>query len=120
MIQQERIHHRVEAARRSGSTLPERSLVQRMEALEYANDIRSKRAQLKRDLKAERVSVLTLLLDPPEYIQTMKLFELMLSVPKYGRVKVNTILKTCNISASKTVGGLSVRQRTEIVSMLRG
>ena len=33
---------------------PERSLVQRMEALQRANDIRSRRAQLKRDLKAGR------------------------------------------------------------------
>ena len=36
---------------------PERSLVQRMEALQRANEIRTKRASLKRDLKAGRVSI---------------------------------------------------------------
>jgi len=49
----------------------------------------------------------------------MKVFDLILACPKYGRVKVNKILVQCRISPSKTVGGLSQRQRAEIVSMLR-
>ncbi len=98
---------------------PERSLVQRMEALQRANDIRSRRAQLKRDLKAGRQAIHELLLDPPEYLETAKVFDLMLAVPKYGRVKVNKILSTCRISPSKTIGGLSQRQRTELVELMR-
>jgi hypothetical protein len=98
---------------------PERSLVQRMEALQRANDIRSRRAQLKRDLKAGRTPIHELLLDPPEYLQTAKVFELLLAVPKYGRVKVNKILGQCRISPSKTLGGLSERQRGELVALLR-
>ncbi len=98
---------------------PERSLVQRMEALQRANDIRSRRAQLKRDLKAGRQPIHELLLDPPEYLETAKVFDLLLAVPKYGRVKVNKILSTCRISPSKTIGGLSERQRTELVELMR-
>ena len=98
---------------------PERSLVQRMEALQRANDIRSRRAQLKRDLKAGRTPIHELLLDPPDYVQTAKVFDLLLAVPKYGRVKVNRILTQCRISPSKTIGGLSERQRNELVSYLR-
>ncbi len=98
---------------------PERSLNQRMEALQRANDIRSRRAQLKRDLKAGRVAIHELLLDPPEYLDSAKVFDLMLAVPKYGRVKVNKILSTCRISPSKTIGGLSQRQRTELVELMR-
>ena len=90
---------------------PERSLVQRMEALQRANDIRSRRAQLKRDLKAGRQPIDELLLEPPDYLETAKVFDLLLAVPKYGRVKVNKILAQCKISPSKTVGGLSERQR---------
>src|SRR5207302_749250 len=41
---------------------PERSLTQRMDALQRANEIRSRRAQLKRDLKAGRQSIHALLL----------------------------------------------------------
>ena len=98
---------------------PERSLTQRMEALRRANDIRTRRANLKRDLKAGRVHIHSLLMDPPEYLATAKVFDLLLAVPKYGRVKVNRILTQCRISPSKTVGGLSERQRSELVAMLR-
>jgi hypothetical protein len=98
---------------------PERSLTQRMDALKRANDIRTRRARLKRDLKAGRASIHVLLLDPPEYLETAKVFDLLLAVPKYGRVKVNRILTQCRISPSKTVGGLSERQRNELVSFLR-
>ncbi len=98
---------------------PERSLVQRMEALQRANEIRTQRAQLKRDLKAGRRSIHDLLLEPPVYVETAKVVDLLLAVPKYGRVKANKILVSCRISPSKTIGGLSPRQRTELVSMLR-
>ena len=98
---------------------PERSLTQRMDALQRANEIRSERARLKRDLKAGRTQIHGLLLRPPEYLQTAKVFDLMLAVPKYGRVKVNRILAQCRISPSKTLGGLSERQRSELVSCLQ-
>ena len=98
---------------------PERSLTQRMEALRRANDIRTRRAQLKRDLKGSRVSIHQLLLDPPAYVETAKVFDMLLAVPKYGRVKANKVLTQCRISPSKTIGGLSERQRSELVAMLR-
>lgn len=98
---------------------PQRSLIQRREALEKANDIRTYRAQLKRDVKARRKSLHDLLLDPPEKIETMKVFDLIIAAPKYGRTKVNKVLVQCRISPSKTIGGMSQRQRTELVSMLR-
>jgi hypothetical protein len=101
------------------SVAPERSLHQRMDALQRANEIRTRRATLKRDLKGGRVSIHTLLLDPPEYLQTAKVFDMLLAVPKYGRVKVNKVLQQCRISPSKTIGGLSQRQRSELVSLLR-
>jgi hypothetical protein len=98
---------------------PERSLNQRMVALTKANEIRTARAQLKRDLKAGRISIQKLIMDPPEYLETAKVFDMMLAVPKYGRVKVNKILQTCRISPSKTIGGLSDRQRAELVGLLK-
>jgi hypothetical protein len=65
------------------SAAPERSLLQRMDALQRAN------------------------------------FDMLLAVPKYGRVKANKVLQQCRISPSKTIGGLSERQRTELVGLLR-
>jgi S13-like H2TH domain len=98
---------------------PERSLNQRMEALARANEVRSARARLKRDLKAGRCAIDALLLAPPEYLETAKVFDMLLAVPKYGRVKVNKMLLGCRISSSKTIGGLSERQRAELIALLR-
>jgi len=89
-----------------------------MDALERANEVRIKRAQLKRDLKAGRVSIHSLVLDPPECVETAKVFDMLLAAPKYGRVKVNKVLAHCRIAPSKTIGGLSERQRSELVSLL--
>ena len=50
---------------------------------------------------------------------TAKVFDMLLAVPKYGRVKTNRILNQCRISPSKTIGGLSERQRAELISQLR-
>jgi hypothetical protein len=106
-------------AHKLASQTPERSLDQRMEALARANEIRIRRAQLKRDLKAGIVSIIALLADPPEWVMTAKVFDLLLAVPKCGRVKAGRYLTVCRISQSKTVGGLSERQRGELVVLLR-
>src|ERR1700731_2991374 len=97
---------------------PERSLNQRMDARARANQIRTRRAQLKRDLKSGRLSIHSLLLSPPEYVETAKVFDMLLTVPKYGRVKVNKILTHCRIAPSKTIGGVTERQRSEPCSLL--
>src|SRR3954464_6514936 len=104
---------------RSPASTPERSLVQRMDALQRANQIRTRRAQLKRDLKSGRASINDVLLSPPDWVETAKVFDMMLAVPKYGRVKVNKVLQTCRISPSKTIGGVHDRPRSELVTLLR-
>ncbi len=96
---------------------PVRSLDQRMEALRRANDIRVRRAQLKKDLKDGRISIEEVLNAPPEYVSTAKVFDILMAVPKFGRVKAARFLNQCRISQSKTVGGLSERQRAELVGL---
>ena len=99
---------------------PEGSIAQRLAALEHANHIRSWRAQLKRDLKADRIDLVDLLVAPPELLQTAKVFDFLLAVPKIGRVKANTILRQHDVSPSKTIGGLTNRQRDALIGALRG
>jgi hypothetical protein len=96
---------------------PARSRDQRMEALKRANDIRVRRAKLKKDLKDGRVRIQTILSSPPEYVETAKVFDILMAVPKFGRVKAARFLNQCRISQSKTVGGLSDRQRAELVGL---
>src|SRR5688500_20340052 len=76
----------------SAGLAPERSLTQRMDALKRANEIRTRRARPKRDLKAGRAQIHGLLLDPPENRLTAKGFDLPRAAPKDGRVKGNRIL----------------------------
>lgn len=101
------------------SETPERSLVQRMEALDKANGVRTYRSKLKRDLKSGREHIEALLLDPPGMLETAKVFDFILATPKYGRTRTNKVLVHCRISPSKTIGGLTERQRNELVSNLR-
>jgi hypothetical protein len=104
---------------RGNGLAPERSYRQRMDALERANYIRSCRAQLKLDVKAGRTALTDQLLAPPAELESMKIFDLLLAAPKWGRVKVNKVLARVKVSPSKTVGGLSERQRRELAEAVR-
>ncbi len=105
-------------ALKASTQAPERSLDQRMEALQRANQIRSARAQLKKDLKSGAVSIRDIIADPPDYVMTAKVYDMLLAVPKYGKVKATRFINHCRISQGKTVGGLSERQRNELVDLL--
>lgn len=103
---------------------PSRTLAQRRAALREANRIRVVRAELKRTLRSLPSYVAAsrarnLILDPPADHQTMYLFDLLMAVPKYGRKKVNRLMVRTRISPSKTLGGLSERQRQELAEVLR-
>ncbi len=73
---------------------------------------------MKRDLKAGRVSGLTLLDAPPAWLETMKAIDFLMALPKIGRVKAAKHLNKCKMSPSKTIGGMSNRQRKELRTAL--
>ncbi len=100
------------------SARPAGSTRQRPDASERANEIRAQRARLKRDLRTGRVSIHRFILDPPEYVQSAKVADMLLAMPKCGRVRVNRLLRQSGISPSKTFGGLSRRQRDDLVELL--
>jgi hypothetical protein len=98
------------------STMPVNE--QYMLALARANEIRCYRANLKKDVKRGKVTAYGLIACPPEMTQTMRVFDLLLAMPHVGRVKANRWLARCRISPSKTLGGLSDRQRRELLALL--
>lgn len=106
------------ASARQFNSAPERSLDQRLSALARANEVRSQRAALKARLKSGEVSLREVLLDPPDYVTTAKVLDLLMAAPKRGRVKSMRVLEQCRVSASKTVGGLSDRQRQALLDHL--
>lgn len=99
------------------SELFERTAEQRERALARANEIRSLRSTLKRSITGPSHAA-AIILDPPWYLQTMKVDQLLLAIPKLGRVKVDVFMRTVRVSPSKRVGGLSDRQKTEIAKEL--
>jgi hypothetical protein len=99
---------------------PERTQQQRMDALRRANDIRSERARLKEGLRVGDIGIVAVLSDPPPCVHTAKVLDLLLAVPKYGRVKANRVLERCRISPARTLNGLTPRQRKELLDMIGG
>ena len=99
---------------------PQRSLDQRLDALRRANEIRSLRAKLKKDLKSGDLSVDEVIAEPiDDFVLTAKVFDIIVAAPKYGKVKATRLLNQCRISQGKTLGGLSTRQREELVDLLK-
>ncbi len=47
-----------------------------------------------------------------------KLTEVLGAAPRYGSVRVARLLEHCRVSPTKTIGGLSPRQRRELVAAL--
>lgn len=95
---------------------PDRSLAQRQQALAKANEIRTKRAQLKRDISAGRKSARDIIAEPPEWAETMKVIDLLMAVRGIGRVKaVKTLGGLGGVSPSKTLGGVTDRQRQALI-----
>ena len=97
---------------------PKRSAEQRREALAHANRVRAQRAALKADLKRGSHSIANLIADPPEYLASAKVLEVLMALPRYGRMRATGLLERCHVSPKKTIAGLSERQRRELLKAL--
>jgi hypothetical protein len=95
-------------------TPPQRK--QALNALDLANAIRSKRAQLKRDIAAGEVALTQILVDPPAYAEKARVHDMLLSAPGVGAVRANRILNRCRMGPNRTLGTLTDRQRSDLVS----
>lgn len=107
------------AGRHVGVKVPARSLEQRLVALRRANEVRLARAQLKKQLAAGSRRIEDILVEAPELVRGARVYDLLLAVPKLGRARVSRLLRHCEISETRTLGGLSERQRSELIASLR-
>lgn len=99
-------------------TTPEWSLEQRREALERANGVRVSRAIFKARVKRQPMLAVEMLRQPRPAFATMKVHALMLAIPRVGPVSANKMLKLTGASPSKTLEGLTARQRHELAFVL--
>ena len=99
---------------------PAKRLDQRLRALRQANEIRSRRAALKKELASGRVRIEDVLAaQPPDYAKTAKVQDLLLALPKVGPARVARFLSRARIAPSKTVGGMTERQRGQLIELFR-
>jgi hypothetical protein len=90
---------------------PQRSLDQRLAALERANHVRLQRAELKRLVKHEPSLALFQIRQPAPWSAGMRVEELLGAVPYAGPVLVHRWFIAAGVSWRKTLGGLTQRQR---------
>jgi hypothetical protein len=100
------------------ATTPSGRLQQRLAALERANEIRTLRAQLKRDLKGGRKAIEDVLSRPPDYLTSATILDVLIWTPKRKRIKASRILRRCHITPTRPVGALTERQRQLIIAEL--
>jgi hypothetical protein len=89
-----------------------------MIALRQANRVRGLRAKLKQDLRADKVRLELVLATRADYLASAEVFDLLVAVPKIGPVKAGRLLSVARVGPSKTIGGLSERQRTRLIELL--
>ena len=92
-----------------------RSKQQRLEALRKANEIRAHRSKLKKDLATGKTQIHKILANPPDYAHSERIAVLLLALPGYGPARVSKLLLKTRISESKRLGGLTDRQRGELI-----
>ena len=91
----------------------------RLAALQLANDARSGRAELKREIAAGTVRVYDVLVDPPPGATGISLAALLLSQRGWGRIKTRRFLASNDVSETRKLGELSQRQRELLAAELR-
>jgi hypothetical protein len=62
---------------------------------------------------------LAVLARPPDFAKTAKVYDLLLALPKVGPARAARSLTQCRIAPLKTVGGLTARQRAELIALFR-
>ncbi len=87
-------------------------------ALALANEIRERRAQLKKDLKAGRVLLADVLLSNEDWLQTMRVGEILRAVPGVGQKKVARAMSGCLLNHSVRLGTLTAERRRELLKAL--
>lgn len=98
---------------------PDRTLEQRRQALAKANEVRTARRDLKVELAAGLGDPAAIVEVPPLAFESMRVRDLLLALPGVGRRTADKMLWRARVAPTKTLVGLSDRQRHELVVGLR-
>jgi hypothetical protein len=92
---------------------------QRMQALERANAVRLKRAELKRRIADGQVSAADVIIDLPWEAESWPVGELLTSQRRWGSIRAHKLLAGLHITETRPVGALTKRQRDVLATELR-
>ena len=96
--------------------LPTLTEEQRKDALAKAAEARRRRAELKAQLKAEKVSLRDILARQSEdVVGKMKVSSVLESLPGVGKVRARKIMEELEISTSRRVRGLGAKQKDNLL-----
>jgi hypothetical protein len=96
--------------------LPTLTEEQRKEALAKAAEARRKRAELKAQLKAEKVTLRDVLArQDDDVVGKMKVSSVLESLPGVGKVRARKIMEELEISTSRRVRGLGAKQKDHLL-----
>ena len=99
--------------------LPELTDEQKRQALKKAQEVRSKRAQIRAELKKGNMSLEEVLANAEdEVIGKMRVAYLLESLPRIGKVRARQIMEEIGIDENRRVQGLGVRQKEALLNKL--
>ena len=99
--------------------LPKLSLEEKRKALKKAQEVRSKRAKIRQNLKSGKTSIRELLTNiEDEVIAKMRVVYLLESLPRIGKVKTKKIMSDIGIDETRRIQGLGNRQKQAPIERL--
>jgi excinuclease UvrABC nuclease subunit len=97
--------------------LPQLTEEQRKQALAKAAEARRARAELKNQLKQERMSLRDILSKQgDDVVGKMKVSSVLESLPGVGKVRARKIMERLDISATRRVRGLGAKQKDALLT----
>lgn len=100
-------------------SIPKLSTEERAKALQKAQQMRSKRTQLRQSLKTGKVTLADVLKDDQnEVVAKMRVKYLLESLPQVGKITAQKIMEEIGIDEARRVQGLGTRQKTQLLEKL--
>ncbi len=100
-------------------SIPELSAKERAQALQKAQQMRSKRTALRQQLKAGKTTLAKVLADSEnEVVAKMRVKYLLESLPQVGKITAKKIMEDIGIDEARRVQGLGNRQTAQLLEKL--
>lgn len=100
-------------------TIPKLSPEERSKALQKAQQIRSQRMEVRKQLKSGKLSVKDIFKDADnEVYAKMRVKYLLESLPQVGKITAQKIMDEIGIDEARRVQGLGSRQKTQLLERL--